>query len=116
MFMCESPRWDYRKGRIDRARTTIAKSYGVSQSHIEVVREMNDIRLKYEAETEGGPHPWYEIFTGPRMAYRTLLGITLQAMQQLTGANYFFVSCRYLLFTTVEQALEVIRTHPPSYV
>jgi hypothetical protein len=25
----------------------------------------------------GGKHPWYEIFTGPRMAYRTLLGITL---------------------------------------
>ncbi|OTA20007.1 Low-affinity glucose transporter [Hortaea werneckii EXF-2000] len=24
------------------------------------------------------------------MAYRTLLGITLQALQQLTGANFFF--------------------------
>lgn len=90
MFMRESPRWDYRKGRIDRARTTIAKSYGVSENHREVVREIHDIRAKYEAETAGGPHPWYEIFTGPRMAYRTVLGITLQALQQLTGANYFF--------------------------
>jgi len=32
----------------------------------------------------------YEVFTGPRMKYRLLLGIALQAIQQLTGANFFF--------------------------
>lgn len=91
MFLRESPRWDYRKGRIDRARATIAKSYGVSENHKEVAREMHDIREKFEAETAGGKkHPWHEIFTGPRMMYRTLLGLTLQSLQQLTGANFFF--------------------------
>ncbi|KAK3112900.1 hexose transporter hxt5 [Teratosphaeriaceae sp. CCFEE 6253] len=90
-FLCESPRWDYRHGRIDRARATIAKSYGVSENHWEVQREMREIKEKYDAENAGGgKHKWYEVFTGPRMAYRTLLGVTLQALQQLTGANFFF--------------------------
>jgi len=90
-FLRESPRWDYRHGKIDRARTTIAKSYGVSENHYEVHREMREIKEKLDAEQAGGgQHKWYEVFTGPRMAYRTLLGVTLQALQQLTGANFFF--------------------------
>lgn len=82
-FLRESPRWDYRKGRVDRARTTIAKSYGVPENHYEVAREMQEIKAKYDAENAGGKsHPWYEVFTGPRMAYRTLLGVALQALQR----------------------------------
>ncbi|OAG07169.1 general substrate transporter [Paraphaeosphaeria sporulosa] len=87
----ESPRWAYRKGRIDEARKTIALSYSVAEEHPEVERELHEIKMKLNAERAGGgKHPWYEIFTGPRMAYRTILGITLQALQQLTGANFFF--------------------------
>ena len=87
MFFHESPRWDFRKGRTDRARTTIAYVYGVPENHREVVSEMREIREKFEAERAGA---WYEIFTGPRMGYRTLLGMILQSLQQLTGANFFF--------------------------
>lgn len=95
----ESPRWEYRHGKIDSARATIAASYGVSEDHPEVKREMREIKEKFDAESAGGAkHHWYEVFTGPRMAYRLLLGISLQALQQLTGANFFFyyviVSCR----------------------
>ncbi|ORY09393.1 and other transporter-domain-containing protein [Clohesyomyces aquaticus] len=91
LFLRESPRWEYRKGKIDSARRTIAISYGVSEGHPEVMREVREIKEKLNAERAGGgKHPWYEIFTGPRMLYRTLLGITLQALQQLTGANFFF--------------------------
>ncbi|TKA83004.1 hypothetical protein B0A55_04659, partial [Friedmanniomyces simplex] len=90
-FLRESPRWDYRHGKIDQARTTIAKSYGVSENHYEVQREMREIKEKLDAENAGGgKHKWYEAFTGPRMAYRTSLGVALQALQQLTGANFFF--------------------------
>jgi SP family sugar:H+ symporter-like MFS transporter len=52
--------------------------------------EIAEIEEKIQAERAGGHHPWYEIFTGPRMLYRTILGMTLQAGQQLTGANFFF--------------------------
>jgi SP family sugar:H+ symporter-like MFS transporter len=88
LFMQESPRWEYRKGKVDEAIHTIALTYGVSQDHPEVQREVQEIQKKLEAEQAGGGHhPWYEIFTGPRMLYRVLLGISLQALQQLTGAN-----------------------------
>lgn len=91
IFMQESPRWDYRRGKIDEARKTIALTYGVNEDHAEVQREMKEIEMKMEAERAGGDHhPWYEIFTGPAMGYRTVLGITMQMLQQLTGANYFF--------------------------
>ncbi|KAF2002753.1 hypothetical protein P154DRAFT_544397 [Amniculicola lignicola CBS 123094] len=91
MFLRESPRWEYRKGKLDSAKTTIALSYGVSEDHPEVMREIKEIKEKLEAERAGGgKHPWYEIFTGPAMLYRTMLGVTLQALQQLTGANFFF--------------------------
>ncbi|GAB7344832.1 hypothetical protein MBLNU457_3285t2 [Dothideomycetes sp. NU457] len=90
MFLRESPRWDYRNGKIDRARVTASKSYGVSEQHWEVQREMREIKEKLDAENAGGKHSIIEVFTGPRMAYRTLLGMTLQMFQQLTGANFFF--------------------------
>ncbi|KAI9664595.1 MAG: hexose transporter hxt1 [Bathelium mastoideum] len=91
LFLPETPRWEYRRGKIDSARATIAKSYGVSEDHWEVRREMREIQEKFEAESAGGgKHTWWEVFTGPRMAYRTLLGMTLQMLQQLTGANFFF--------------------------
>ncbi|TKA83462.1 hypothetical protein B0A55_00579 [Friedmanniomyces simplex] len=52
---------------------------------------MREIKEKLDAENAGGgKHKWYEAFTGPRMAYRTSLGVALQALQQLTGANFFF--------------------------
>ncbi|KXL48947.1 hypothetical protein M433DRAFT_57424 [Acidomyces richmondensis BFW] len=90
-FLRESPRWDYRHGKIDRARTTIAKSYGVKENHWEVHRELREIKEKLDAENAGGgKHKFYEVITGPRMAYRTTLGVVLQALQQLTGANFFF--------------------------
>ncbi|KAF2184441.1 general substrate transporter [Zopfia rhizophila CBS 207.26] len=91
LFLRESPRWEYRHGKIDCARRTIALSYAVPEDHPEVQREVREIKEKLEAEQAGGgKHPWYEIFTGPRMLYRTLLGIALQALQQLTGANFYF--------------------------
>ena len=48
------------------------------------------MREKLQLEEEGGKHPIWEVITGPRMLYRILLGMTIQALQQLTGANFFF--------------------------
>jgi SP family sugar:H+ symporter-like MFS transporter len=91
LFLRESPRWDYRRGKIDDAKTTLALSYSVPENHKEIARELCEIREKLEIEEAGGgKHRFYEIFTGPRMLYRLLLGIGLQSLQQLTGANFFF--------------------------
>ncbi|KAJ4308126.1 hexose transporter hxt5 [Neodidymelliopsis sp. IMI 364377] len=111
-FMQESPRWEYRQGKIDNARKTIALTYGVNEDHAEVQREIREIEQKMEAERAGGGnHPWYEIFTGPRMLYRTLLGITLQALQQLTGANYYFY-----YGTTIFQSIGLSNSYVTSII
>lgn len=86
--MPESPRWDIRYGYHERAFNTMTAFYGVSRNHRAVATETAEINQNIKAST--GNHPWWEVFTGPRMAYRTGLGMALQCLQQLTGANYFF--------------------------
>ncbi|RFU26942.1 hypothetical protein B7463_g9382, partial [Scytalidium lignicola] len=88
LFLPESPRHDWNHGKEARARTTMAKFYGVGEHHQLIEEETNEIE-KVRLATQGDHH-WYEAITGPRMPYRILLGMTLQMLQQLTGANYFF--------------------------
>jgi SP family sugar:H+ symporter-like MFS transporter len=90
IFMPESPRYAYRKGRIEEARNTLAKLNGVDPYSKLIDDEVNEIEAKLQADNAQGVAPWYEIFTGPRMLYRTILGMVLMAGQQLTGANFFF--------------------------
>ncbi|KAK4119979.1 general substrate transporter [Parathielavia appendiculata] len=90
LVLPESPRHAYRKGREDEARRTIARLAGLDINAASVNQQIDDIRAKLDEERAGEATNWYEIFTGPRMLYRTLLGITLMAGQQLTGANFFF--------------------------
>lgn len=90
LFLPESPRYAYRIGRGEEARTTLARLGGLEPDSREINMLVNEIRVKLEEENSGADTAWYEIFTGPRMLYRTVLGIVLQAGQQLTGANFFF--------------------------
>jgi SP family sugar:H+ symporter-like MFS transporter len=68
----------------------MAKLNGVDPHSPLVNAEIQEIEEKLEEERQAGTAKWYEVFTGPRMAYRTLLGMALQGGQQLTGANFFF--------------------------
>jgi SP family sugar:H+ symporter-like MFS transporter len=90
VFFPESPRYDYRHGRIEQAKRTMVKLYGVSPDHPVVADELAEIKAKHDEEMLHQSQKWWELFTGPRMAYRITLGVVLQALQQLTGANYFF--------------------------
>ncbi|KAI9898072.1 hypothetical protein N3K66_006432 [Trichothecium roseum] len=89
----ETPRFDYRCGRADRARETLCRVYGAAPNHWAIHTQMEEIESKIRAE-EGLDTTAMQEFVGmwraPRMAYRILLGMSLQALQQLTGANYFF--------------------------
>ncbi|KAL1845611.1 hexose transporter hxt5 [Paecilomyces lecythidis] len=86
----ESPRYDFRHGRVDRAKRTMSKLYGVSPNNQVIVNELAEVKEQYDAEMASKDEPWYEMFRAPRMLYRILLGVVLQAFQQLTGANYYF--------------------------
>lgn len=90
LFLPESPRFAYRMGREEEARHTIARLGGVDDHAVSVNIQIDSIREKLEEERALPDSKWSEIFTGPRMFYRTMLGIVLQAGQQLTGINFFF--------------------------
>lgn len=90
LFFPESPRYDYRHNKVDKAIDTLSKIYGIPRNHRALLLEFEEIKQKYEEEVRGGQISWMQLFRAPRMAYRVGVGVALQALQQLTGANYFF--------------------------
>jgi SP family sugar:H+ symporter-like MFS transporter len=54
-----------------------------------VEHDFLEIQESIELEAKLGKGTWADTL-GPRLRKRTILGILLQALQQLTGANYFF--------------------------
>lgn len=74
----------------------MTKLYGVSDNHRVVAEELAEIKVKHDEEMlHAATTRYIDMFTGPRMAYRIALGVTLQMLQQLTGANYF---CKFLFY------------------
>lgn len=81
----ETPKYAFRGHE---AKRTMVRPLGVSEHHYKVEKELFEA---LDAEHAGSKPRWYEMFTRPRMAYRTILGVVLQALQQLTGANFFLL-------------------------
>lgn len=101
----ETPRFDYRQGNIERATASLCRVYGAPAHHWAIRSQLAEIDLKLKAETQhtGGPvREFINMFHAPRMAYRIALGVVLQALQQLTGANYFFY-----YGTTIFQSVDI---------
>lgn len=88
----ETPRYDFRKGRTEKAKATMCKVYGAPPNHYSIYVELEEIdaKLRSESNMQGPIKEWLHMFSAPRMAYCIVLGMTLQMFQQLTGANYFF--------------------------
>ena len=93
LFFPETPRYDYATGHYDRARETLCQIYNAPANHWSIVTQIEEIESKLRAEekVQGSPlSEFVNLWKGPRMTYRILLGIGLQMFQQLSGANYFF--------------------------
>jgi SP family sugar:H+ symporter-like MFS transporter len=90
LFLDESPRWNYRHGFTAKAGHTIARTYRVSPDHPIVIGELQEIQEALDIERAAGNIKWHEVFTTPTMLRRIVVGMVLQMLQQLTGANYFF--------------------------
>ncbi|KJZ73440.1 hypothetical protein HIM_07234 [Hirsutella minnesotensis 3608] len=95
LFFPETPRFDYRRGRTEEAADTLIKVYGASsKNHFAVHTQLEEIESKLRAEDRViSRNPITEsinMLKAPRMAYRIVLGMLLQCLQQATGANFFF--------------------------
>lgn len=90
LFFSETPRYNYRHGKIDKARATMTAVYGVPENNYSIQLELEEMREKLEAESnaEGPIREWINMWKAPKMAYRIAIGMGLQMFQQLTGANY----------------------------
>ncbi|CCF57726.1 hypothetical protein KAFR_0D00790 [Kazachstania africana CBS 2517] len=90
-FVPESPRYLCEKDRIEDAKKAIAMSNKVSVDDPAVQAEVDAIMASLEAERAAGNASWGELFSPKgKILQRLIMGVMLQALQQLTGDNYFF--------------------------
>nr|SIP56041.1 putative Sugar Porter [Yarrowia galli] len=90
-FMPESPRFLVSVGRIEEARQAMSMTNQVPLHDPFVDEELKAIEDAVIREQSAGKATWKELVTGqPRMGYRLTIGILVQVLQQLCGANYFF--------------------------
>ncbi|KAL0562708.1 hypothetical protein V5O48_019373, partial [Marasmius crinis-equi] len=81
---------------MDEAEIAIARTRGIPRDQAKedplVVSEVEEIKKNVEWEKQFvGQTGWIDCFKPKnKILYRTLLGMSLQSLQQLTGANYFF--------------------------
>ncbi|KAJ3476036.1 hypothetical protein NLI96_g11437 [Meripilus lineatus] len=93
-FMPESPRWLTARGKFPEAKRSLARAWGIplqeAEENWKIHRELVDMQcaLELESQVTAG---WIDCFKPEgKVLYRTLLVMTIQMFQQLTGANYFF--------------------------
>jgi hypothetical protein len=96
-FISESPRWLAKKDRVDEAITILARIHArgdKNDPHVQA--EFDEIATTLAAERAAAPG-WRKFFYD-NMWKRTLAGFSVQAWQQLSGANlltYFIVYVSY---------------------
>ncbi|EMG51083.1 High-affinity hexose transporter HXT6 [Candida maltosa Xu316] len=89
--MPESPRYLLSKDKIEDAKISLAKVNKVSSEDPALLHELQLLQAGVERERLAGSASWATLFNGkPRIFERVFVGVMLQALQQLTGDNYFF--------------------------
>ncbi|MCJ1428246.1 hypothetical protein MMC29_006154 [Sticta canariensis] len=96
----ESPRYFVKRGKLDKATNSLARLRGEPESSEYIQQELAEIIANHEYELKVIPQgsylaSWKNCFTGSLWnpssnLRRTILGTSLQMMQQWTGVNFVF--------------------------
>ena len=88
----ESPRYLLLKGRDAQAKKSMSTLTGHAADSVEVEQECLDIQMALDVERELGKTSFIDCFRGgeAKNGLRTMTGIMIQGMQQLTGINFIF--------------------------
>lgn len=96
----ESPRYFVKRGRLDKAAVALGKIRGQPQDSEYIQQELAEIVANHEYELQVIPqgsylNSWMNCFKGSLFVSssnlrRTILGTSLQMMQQWTGVNFIF--------------------------
>ena len=100
LFLPESPRYFVKKGNIERAVDVLARLRGQPRDSEYVQQELAEIVANHEYEMKIIPQSGYfsswancfkgSLFKSSSNVRRTILGTSLQMMQQWTGINFIF--------------------------
>lgn len=99
-FLPESPRYFVKKGSLDRATQSLSRLRGEPEGSEYIQQELAEIIANHEYELKVIPQgsyfsSWFNCFSGSLFnpssnLRRTILGTSLQMMQQWTGVNFVF--------------------------
>ena len=109
-FLPESPRFFVKKGKIEQARNALARVRGQDPTSDYIEYELNEIMANAEYERRAIPDTtyigsWLNCFSGSVFKAisnlrKTILGASLQMMQQWTGVNFVFYFSTIFLQST----------------
>ncbi|VEU19643.1 DEKNAAC100257 [Brettanomyces naardenensis] len=91
IFTPESPRYLVKKGEIEAAKRSLAKSRRISANSEIVLMDLNILINSVENERLAGKASWRYYFTGkPKIFQRMMIGCLIESLQVLSGNTYFF--------------------------
>jgi len=89
IILPESPRWLIKKGRDEDATRALSRLISLPPDHPEIQAQLDEIRISFQQEKGQGESSYIDCFRpANKILFRTLTGILVQALQQLTGINF----------------------------
>jgi sugar porter (SP) family MFS transporter len=102
MFLPESPRWLIKHGMFDEGNYNLRMLRDWDEDDPRLVQERESIVASFEAQKGDAPFQYRELFSGGKTQTfrRMMLGVFMQAAQQLTGINMVSTYANQILGTT----------------
>ncbi|CAI5760363.1 unnamed protein product [Candida verbasci] len=91
IFLPETPRFWVSKGNETKARESLKTIRNIPIDHPDLIDEYDDIKANFDFESQFGSTSWFQVFRNVnKQRQRLIMGILIQALQQLTGVNFIF--------------------------